>query len=210
METLAMLIGGQARIKLMRLFLFNKDIVFSVHQSAQRAKISEKEAKKEIAILEKAGMVKSKSLIETSTVKRRGKAVEVKKKEDGWYLNPNFVYLSQFQNLLIGSRLLKDETILQKLGKAGKMKLVILSGVFIQDWSSRVDLFIVGDNIKKTTLENIIRGIEAEIGKELVYSVFETSDFRYRLGMCDKLVRDVLDYPHQKIHDKLGEGVLKK
>ena len=210
METLAILLGGQARVKLMRLFLFNQENVFSIHLTAQRAKLSEKEAKKEIAILEKAGLIKSKGIVTVLQVKRREKVVEIKKKETGWFLNPHFVYLSQLQNLLIGSRLLKDEAIVQKLSKAGKMKLVILAGVFIQDWNSRVDLFVVGDNIRKGTLENIIHGIEAEIGKELVYSVFETADFKYRLSMCDKLVRDVLDYPHQKIHDKLGEGMLKK
>ena len=210
METLALLLGGQARVKLMRLFLFNKENVYALSQACAHAKISEKEAKREIILLEKTDLIKSKSIITTKQVKRGQKIVEVKKKETGWFLNNDFIYLSQLQALLTGSKLLKDEEIMKKLGRAGKMKLVILAGVFIQDWTSRVDLFVVGDNIKKGTLDNVIRSIEAEIGKELVYSFFDTADFKYRLSMCDKLVRDVLDYPHQKIHDKLGEGVLKK
>jgi hypothetical protein len=210
METLALLLGGQARVKLMRLFLFNKENVYSLLQASSHAKVSEKESKREIAVLEKADLIKSKSIVTTRQIKRGSKMIEVKKKEIGWFLNVDFVYLSQLQALLTGSKLLKDEEIMKKLARAGKMKLVIVAGVFIQDWTSRVDMFIVGDNIKKGTLDNVIRGIEAEIGKELVYSFFDTADFKYRLSMCDKLVRDVLDYPHQKIHDKLGDGVLKK
>ena len=46
--------------------------------------------------------------------------------------------------------------------------------------------------------------IEAELGKELRYAVFETPDFQYRLGIYDKLIRDIFDSEHQKIIDKLG------
>jgi hypothetical protein len=47
-------------------------------------------------------------------------------------------------------------------------------------------------------------GMEAEIGKELRYAYFSTDEFRYRLSMYDKLIRDILDYPHRVLLDKLG------
>ena len=43
--------------------------------------------------------------------------------------------------------------------------------------------------------------LEAEIGKELAYAVFDTPDFLYRANMYDKLVRDVIDFPHEKVLD---------
>jgi hypothetical protein len=46
--------------------------------------------------------------------------------------------------------------------------------------------------------------MEAERGKELVYAYLETQDFQYRLGMYDKLIRDILDYPHQVLLDKIS------
>jgi hypothetical protein len=82
--------------------------------------------------------------------------------------------------------------------------MVIVSGVFIQDSDSRVDLLVVGDNLKSSAIERVVRTMEAEIGKELVFASFETADFHYRLGMYDKLIRDILDYPHQKLLDKLN------
>jgi hypothetical protein len=210
MENLSTLLGGLARIKLMRLFLFNPEKFFTLADISTRIKVGEKEVKKEIAILEKATMIKGKVIIHLVEKKKNGKIVTDKKKETAWSLNQNFAYLKQFQTLLIESRLLRNEELIKKISRAGKLKLVILSGVFIQDWSSRVDLFIVADNIKRGQLETAIRNLEAEIGKELVYSYFETADFKYRLGMCDKLVRDVLDYPHQTVVDRLGESEFKK
>jgi hypothetical protein len=53
-------------------------------------------------------------------------------------------------------------------------------------------------------LERAIRDIESEVGKELTYAAFKTDDFIYRLGMYDKFIRDILDYPHEKILDKIG------
>jgi hypothetical protein len=112
--------------------------------------------------------------------------------------------LVPLQNFLINVEPLKPAEIIRRLGKLGPMKLIITSGVFIQDKESRVDLLVVGDHIKKASLENVIKTLEAEIGKELRYAYFTTEDFKYRLSMFDKLIRDILDYPHRKILNKIG------
>jgi hypothetical protein len=78
------------------------------------------------------------------------------------------------------------------------------AGVFIQNWDSRVDLLIVGDELNLPKIESVIKVIESEIGKEISYSAFETSDFEYRLGIHDRLVRDIIDYPHVALVDRLG------
>jgi hypothetical protein len=68
----------------------------------------------------------------------------------------------------------------------------------------RVDLLIVGDDINFSKLENVIKTIEAEVGREIVYSAFETEDFDYRYGMHDRLIMDIVDFPHTTLVDKLG------
>ena len=45
---------------------------------------------------------------------------------------------------------------------------------------------------------------DAELGREIRYASFETEDFRYRLGAYDRLLRDVFDYPHSLLIDKIG------
>ena len=67
-----------------------------------------------------------------------------------------------------------------------------------------MDLLVVGNNLKQTQLDNIIKTIESEIGKEIRYAVFETQEFNYRYSMFDKLVRELLESPHEKIINKLN------
>ena len=63
---------------------------------------------------------------------------------------------------------------------------------------------IVGDRLKKPLIEGRIKKMESEIGKELRYSIFETPDFQYRVSIYDKLVRDILEFAHRKVVDKIG------
>jgi hypothetical protein len=73
-------------------------------------------------------------------------------------------------------------------------------------------MLIVGDNIKRRKVEEEIRKLEAEIGVELAYAVFDSKEFSYRLNMYDKLVRDILDFPHEIILQakELSTQTLKK
>ena len=204
METLSKIFGGAERVKVMRLFLFNPEMLFSLEQIAEKAKISHQAARKEIDVLQKAGMIRNRKSFQTIKTKRRGKIIEIKKRVLCWYLDPDFEYLLPMQNLLINTRPLRKEEILKRLSRVGKLKMVIVAGVFIQNPDSRVDLLVVGDSLRRGAIERIVKTMEAEIGKELVFASFETADFHYRLGMYDKLVRDILDYPHQKLLDKLN------
>lgn len=188
----------------MRLFLFNPESSFSLEQITSKAKISPKEAKTEIDVLAKSGMIKERKAVQVLEIKKRGKVKQIKKKVSVWHLESGFEYLSALRNLLINTRPLRQGEILKRLSGVGKLKMVIVAGVFTQNPESRVDMLIVGDNLRRSAIDRIVKNMEAEIGKELNFASFETADFQYRLGMYDKLVRDILDYPHQKLLDKLG------
>ena len=99
---------------------------------------------------------------------------------------------------------ISGKEILNRLSRAGRLKFVLISGIFIQNPESRVDIMVVGDRIKRPILDRAIKAIEIELGKDLNYSYFEIEDYKYRLGMYDKLIRDVLDFPHQVLMDKLS------
>ena len=113
---------------------------------------------------------------------------------------------------MVRSGKLDKEELLHNFKKVGQVKLIIVSGVFIKSDGSRVDLLVVGNKLKKSKIEKEIRKIEAEIGMELVYAVFDTKEFIYRLNMYDKLVRDILDYPHEVLLQakELSKSALKK
>jgi hypothetical protein len=105
------------------------------------------------------------------------------------------------REILIDPELLIQEDLTQRFKQVGKIKLLIVSGVFIGEEKSRADLLIVGDKLKRNLLTQAIKGLEAEIGKELNYVVFDSEEFKYRLSMYDKLVCDIIDEPHEKLLD---------
>lgn len=164
----------------MRLFLLNKSKGFKNKDIVKRSRVTPAVVRQELKLLASVGFIKRRSQASLD-----------------WYFNSTFKYATQFEDLLVRTDSLNKETILHNFKKVGRVKLLVVSGVFIKNKDSRVDLLIVGDKMKRGKIEEGIRKLEAEIGVELVYAVFNTKEFIYRLNMYDKLVRDILDYPHE-------------
>lgn len=210
MEILGKLFGSPARVKIMKLFLSNEEIPFDIGDLSKRTKVALPALRKELNLLGKIGMIKKRVFykeIQKKIKKTKTKPAEtkiIKQKVNGWLLNDKFAYVAPLHNLLVNMTSFTSSSVVKRLTGSGKLKLVLLSGVFIQDNDSRVDIMIVGDNIKINKLESAISILESEIGKEIRYVVFKTEDFKYRLNVYDKLIRDILDYPHQKIINRIG------
>lgn len=180
MEILGKILGNGARVKIMRLFLLNRGKGFKSKDIAKRSRVSSDIVRRELRLLASVNFIKKRSSVSLD-----------------WYFNSFFKYAGEFEELLVRSDTLNREAILYNFKKIGQVKLLVVSGVFIKSHDSRVDLLIVGDKLKKARIENGIRKLEALLGAELVYAIFNTKEFVYRLNMYDKLVRDILDYPHE-------------
>jgi hypothetical protein len=201
-EILERLFGSSAKVKIIKLFLFNQRDIFDKDTISERSKSSSANVRKELGSLEKINFIKKRTFFKE--FERYGKPV--KKRVEGWYVNPEFPLLSALQQLLIKTAPFSHSEIVSKLSKTGKLKFVVITGVFIQDFDSRIDLLVVGDSISKAKLETSIKSMEAEMGRELRYSCFDTADFKYRVDMYDKLVRDILDFNHEVVLDKMNLG----
>ena len=204
MDILERLFGSSAKVKIIKLFLFNPESAFDVAQTAERSKVSVENARKEINNLLGIGFIKPRNY--TKEVKRqRNRTIETfRKRTNGFTLDMKFPYIEDIKAFLSNINPFKHKDIIDKISRAGKIQLLIISGIFIKNPDSRADLLVVGDGLKQIQLDNIIKTIESEIGREIRYAVFETSEFKYRLSMFDKLIRDILDYPHEKIINRLG------
>lgn len=170
----------------------------------ERTKCPAAAIRKELVTLSKAGIIKAKQVAKEVQVVKGKKAVTKAVQGSGYALNEKFPYLDPLKSLLTVTSLQADDVLAKRLSGAGKLKLLVVAGVFIQNWDSRVDLLVVGDDINLPKLENAIKTIESEIGKEIAYSAFETQDFEYRYGIHDRLVRDILDYPHMTLLNRSG------
>jgi hypothetical protein len=204
METLTKLFGSAAKVKIIKLFVFNSNHPYDAKQIAERTKESVSKVRTELHNLDKMRLIHSRVFFKNVEARKNGRKVTRKVKTTGWVLNDDFESLDPLRYFLVNTNHLTHKELIKKLSRGGALKLLIISGVFIQNAETRVDLLVVGDHLKRGVVENAIRTIEAEIGKEIRYAIFETAEFKYRLGMYDKLIRDILDFPHEKILNKFG------
>ncbi len=187
-DALGKLFGSAARVKLLRLFIFNEQEAFSVADTAFRAKLSKDAARKEVRSLLEAKIIRKKSI--------KGKM--------HYMANPRFTHYEALRTFLRTSTGVTDTNINTLLKKSGTLRLVTLSGLFTGVPEPGIDILVVGDKLDERTLSTSVHALEAELGRELRYACFTTEDFRYRVGVYDRLVRDVFDYPHRIIFDKIG------
>lgn len=197
MEILGKLFGSTARVKVIRLFLLNPGQAFSSTDIVSRTEVSAAAVRRELNHLTNLTLIKRKTVTRQSSKKK-------KKSEVRFTLNTRFSYLAALQHLVVDSTPFEADTLIRRLGKTGRLKAIVLGGIFKQNQDSSIDLLVVGDHLNKAAVDRVIHTLESELGSELRYAVFETSDFSYRLNIYDKLIRDVFDFPHEKILDRIG------
>ena len=197
-DPLTILFGSQARVKLLRFFLFNPSKEFTFDEISRRARLVRRTARTEMNALERAEVIKKKQFYaqeEGSTVKKRVL---------GYALNKEFPNLQSLQTFLFETAPINGKTVLKHLRKAGTLDFVVIAGIFVRDFDQRIDVLLAMKKYSPVKVETAIRSLEAELGVEIRFAAFESSDLMYRVGMYDKLTRDVFDYPHQIIVDRIG------
>ena len=206
MEPLGKIFGSNHRVKVMRLFLFNETLPFSLEDIAARTRVKKPELKKELAMLTKIGFIKKKTFsvkVEKKTRKKNAQPEFKTVKKQGWILDPHFELIRPLQILLLDSELINERDMMSRIKKAGSIQLLVLSGLFMQDNNRAVDILIVGNKLKRDVLTKEMLIIESEIGRELSYAFFDQNEFEYRMSMYDKLVRDILENDHKRLINKL-------
>ena len=186
-EILEQLFDSPIKVKLLKLFLRNPEKSFELKEIVSRAKTNAPITRRQIIKLESIKFI----------------TVKWKKKKKLYSVNPNFDFYSELKSLVLKSSPASKKEILKHLKTLGKINLAVISGVFVNIDNARIDLMIVGDNVKNNKLSIFIKNLEAEVGKEIDFVVLSTKDFKYRYNMFDRFIKDVLEKPHEKLINKL-------
>ncbi|OGG92827.1 hypothetical protein A2609_03600 [Candidatus Kaiserbacteria bacterium RIFOXYD1_FULL_47_14] len=188
MKPLAKIFGSPARLKILRLFVFSQDVAFTLADVMERIKLSKEIAHRELF-----------ELLESGFLRKKGS-----RSSASYQVDPRFEFLSSLNVFIRETTSVRPRVIMAALRRAGTLQLVVLSGFFTGVIESQIDLLIVGDHLEERTLAQVVHSLEAELGREIRYASFATADFRYRNGVYDRLLRDVFDYPHRLLIDKIG------
>lgn len=195
-DFLAELLDSPSRARVLRTFILNEDEAFTPQVMAKRAKISLQGALKEMYMLEKCGLIE----------KARGekKVAGTKKGHEARILNQNFKYLRALSIFVHDVSPVEQTNVLDSLKGSGRIELVILSGTFMGDPSRPADILIAGESLSEKKIERAVKELEPDMGRELRYATFTTPEFRYRLTVQDRLIREVLDFPHRVLLNRVG------
>lgn len=194
MEILETLFSSRPRVEVLRTFLFQPQSVMTASDIADQTGVAASTARTHARDLSEIAFLKETTQEDEETGQE---AV-------GWRLNKSSELRDPLHKIVLLHQDITPEDIAGRLQKTGDISLLILSGIFAGAEERPVDVLIAGENIDTTKLRRSLTWIEKSFGAELRYTALTKNEFNYRHNLYDKLVRDVLDYPHQVLIDDIG------
>ena len=201
MDFLASFMGSPVRARIMRSIITCELRAMTKEQIAKLAGVSASVVGREIRVFAQAGVLKkvrSIPVLEVAAKPRHKKRT----REEGWSLDTTSSYaraLSVFVHEVSPAQYRDME---QALKKTGRLSTIILSGMFVGDPSRPADLVVAGESLNEAQIERVVKLFEPKFGHEIRYAAFSTPEFKYRLNIQDRLLRDILDFPHHTLLHK--------
>ncbi len=201
------LFESRIKVKLIKIFLRNKNHYFTLDEIILRTKEDPSSVRYQLKKLVDIDLVKSiltTKLSESGDGNAQPREKIFTKPRRFFVTNKSFEFLGDLERIFFKSIAINKDALLEKLKTIGKIKLVLVSGIFINKEGTRIDLLVVGDGIQERPLTELITSIEEELGQEIRFSALETHEFYYRMDMFDNFLRTVLTEPSEVLIDTLG------
>ncbi|MFA5359683.1 MAG: winged helix-turn-helix domain-containing protein [Patescibacteria group bacterium] len=197
------LLGSNARVKILKLFLLNPAEKFYIRQLSRDLKLQLNSVSRELDNLEKFGILTSNIKIEGEDEPKDKKGNTGGQEKKYFRANPNFVLFDEIKALIVKAQILYEKDFVKKLKSIGKIRLLVLTGIFVNNPSSLIDILIVG-KVNKVKLAKLIRELEIELGKEINFTVFDNHEFKYRRDITDIFLYGILDSKKMIVIDEVG------
>ncbi len=186
-EIFSQLFDSRVRARLIKFFMLNNKDEYHFSEIVQKNKTNAVQVNRELARLEKIKMIVSRT--------RKGRRY--------FKTNQDFIFFPELKSLVVKSNTLPECRSLGRVKNIGRVKLALMSGVFLNFPKSRADLLIVGDELSQAKIKHLLENLEAEVGKEINYSILSSEEFKYRTDMLDKFIMEFLEGPYEEIVCKI-------
>jgi len=182
-EIFSHLFESRVRARLIKFFMLNDKREYSSQEVVQKNKMSSVQTARELHRFEKIKMI----------------LVRTKKGKKFYQTNTDFIFYPELKNLVVKSNTMPECRSLGQIKYLGKVKLALTSGVFLNYPKGRADLLVVADEVSRAKLKHLLENLEAEVGKEINYSLMGSDEFKYRTDMLDKFIMEFLESPYEEI-----------
>lgn len=198
---LAKLFGSTARVKILKLFLLNPDTSYYIRQIARHLNLQLSAVRRELENLETLELLESHTGSEEDEVEEGSRG----NKNDRKYYKAkrDFILFNEIRELILKAQILCKKDFTDKLKKLGTIRLLILSGLFLNDSQAGVDMLIVG-NFDKAKVAKLVRKLEEELVTEVNYAVLSEEEFKYRRQVTDVFLYSVLEGKKIVVIDERG------
>lgn len=183
------LFGSKARSRLLRFFVLNPGTEYSVTDVAEKTMVNRTEISRELTRLAKMKFVFEK----------------VRKGKKTFIVNENFPFYIELKSLVSKLNVHAQSQVFRKLKVIGEVKLILISGLFLNYPKSKADMVLVVNNVNRTKLRHAINHLEAEVGKEIRFVLMSSEELHYRLNMLDRFFIEFLEGPYEEVTNKVPE-----
>lgn len=200
---LEQIFGSKTRVKLLQLFLNNPYQPYYLRQLARKLKTQLNSVRREVNNLEKLGIIKSVKVLssgEEEKKKRRKKRKQGAKKY--FLVNLDFILYPELKGLFLKAQLMLEKNFVKQIEKMAKVKLFILTGIFIGLEGFATDMLLVG-SVNRKRLAKLIRNFQRALGHEINYTVMSQQEYKYRHDITDRFLYDILENKKIIIINKL-------
>ncbi|HYG84246.1 MAG TPA: transcriptional regulator [Verrucomicrobiae bacterium] len=176
------LFGSKTRVKLLHLFLNNPDRAFYVREITRKIDEQINSVRRELANMLSIGIIKSDNI------------------DNKLYyeVNKKYTYYAPLKQIFSDGKLeseaaaaLEANDWAARLKPLGDVRVAILSGSFVKNSTSPVDILLVG-SLNKNQVKKFIHELEQEEGRVLNFTVMSYEDFYYRMSVKDKFINEIL------------------
>ena len=174
-------------MKLLNIFYANPDKSFYVRELSRLAGTQLNAVRRELFNLEKVGIVAG---------------VEAPRSEDGeighgrarhYALQRGCLLFSELRALLEKIQMMEEREFIEDMkNKGGKIKLLLLTGLFTGEPGAVSDMLLVG-RVKPMVVSRLIKKLETATNREVRYTIMDEREFRDRREMGDKFLYNLFE-----------------
>lgn len=174
------LFTSNTRIKLLTLFLLKPDEEFFIRELTRKLAEQINSIRRELDNLKRMGFLKTKT----------------KNRKKYYYTNKNFIFLEELKSMFIKA-LSSNENIAEEIKKMGEIKVLVISGLFVEQPTRTVDILIVG-KIDRERLTQYLNN-EIKTSRPVKFSIMTEEDYKYRLSCNDKFITEIINDPTNQV-----------
>lgn len=183
------LFGSRVRARLIRFFAMNPEGEFSVVDIAEKTLLPRGDVAREVKKLFKMKFVHERS--------RQGKKT--------YSANTEFPFYVELKTLVSKLNVNAEARVFRRFKLIGEVKLILISGLFLNYPKSKVDMILAVNNLNRSKLKSAMAQLEAEVGKEVRFVLMNSEELQYRLNMLDRFLIEFLEGPYEEVVNKVAE-----